>query len=215
MANINFQWIKTEYPVRISEYANDLGFNLRTIDGSGIPQEIRETIDKKIRNRIMNYLDEVWNEQSESNKSLSEVYQGVYVITLSDNLSIDYNGFPSKVLYIGRGKTRSRINNHLKLWVRHLSDSLQDISLDIWMAEILVSGNKNAFKEVESDLLSTFHDKFNCNPLQNSKLGDYHEKIHNYHDEWGAPLRNPTNIQNGWSIKPLKNNPWAIKFEDE
>ena len=214
MAYIEFQWVKTEFPVRIGEYANELGFNLRTIDDSGLSADIRETIDGKIRNQIMYYLDEVWSEQSESRKPLSEITQGVYVITLSDNLSIDYNGALSKVLYIGRGRIRSRIYNHLKLWVRYLSDSLRDISLDFWMAEIRVNGNKYAFKEVESDLLNSFYERFNRYPLQNKKSGDYHEKNHEYHDNWSAPLRNPSNIQRGWAIRPLKSNPWAIEFDD-
>lgn len=214
MAYIEFQWVKTEFPVRISEYANELGFNLRTIDDSGLSIDVRETIDGKIRNQIMYYLDEVWSKQSGGRKPLSEITQGVYVITLSDNLSIDYNGVPSKVLYIGRGRIRSRIYNHMKLWVRYLSDSLRDISLDFWMAEIRVNGSKNAFKEVESDLLNNFYERFKCYLLQNRKSGDYHEKTHDYHDHWSAPLRNPSNIQHGWAIKPLKSNPWAIKFDD-
>lgn len=215
MARIEIQWIKTESPIRISEYANSLGFNLRTIDDSGLSRDIRETIDGKIRNQIMYYLDEVWEERSGGTKPLSEVTQGIYSITLSDNLSIDYNGSPSKVLYIGRGRVRSRIYNHLKLWVRYLSDSLQDISLDIWMTEIKVKGNKSAFKEVESDLLNAFYERFKCYPLQNKKSGDYHGKWHEYADGWNNPLKNPTNIQNGWSIRPLKNNPWAIEFDYE
>ncbi len=107
-----------------------------------------------------------------------------------------------------------RIYSHLKHWIRYLSDSLQDIALDIWMTEIRVNGNKNAFKEVETDLLNLFFEKFGSYPLQNQKSGDYHEKTHEYAENWNLPLRNPTNIQNGWSIKPLRNNPWAKEFED-
>ena len=172
MAIIKFKWVKTEHPIRISEYANELGFNLRTIDYNGIAEELWDMIDGKIRNQIMFGLDELWEEQAESQRVLADVTQGVYAITLSDNLSIDYNGNPSKVIYIGRGKTRSRIYNHLKYWIRYLSDSLQDIALDIWMTEIRVNGNKNAFKEVETDLLYYFHDKFGCFPLQNKKYGN-------------------------------------------
>jgi len=214
MAIIKCNWVKTEYPIRISEYANELGFNLRTIDFNGIAEELWNMIDGKIRNQIMFGLDELWEYKAESQRVLADVTQGVYVITLSDNLTIDYNGNPSKVIYIGRGKTRLRIYNHLKYWIRYLSDSLQDIALDIWMTEIRINGNKNAYKEVETDLLNHFWDKFECFPLQNKKRGDTHEKFHDYSERWNLPLRNPTNIQNGWSIKPLKNNPWAIEFED-
>ena len=83
------------------------------------------------------------------------------------------------------------------------------------MTEIKVNGNKNAFREVETDLLNHFYSKFNCYPLQNKICGSIHEKIHNYGKNWNLPLKNSPTIQNGWSIKPLKNNPWAKKFKDE
>jgi len=62
---------------------------------------------------------------------------------------------------------------------------------------------------------SHFLKKMGCYPLQNSKSGDYKNKTHEYGENWNLPLRNSTQIQNGWSIKPLKNNPWAQEFEDE
>ncbi|THB66119.1 MAG: hypothetical protein D6B27_07175 [Gammaproteobacteria bacterium] len=214
MSKIHIEWVKTEEPIRISEYANDIGFNLRTINYYGISSEIWNKIDAKIRNSIMGTLDEYWDEAYGVTKPLSKVKQGIYVITLGDNLSIDYKGNPSKVIYIGRGQIRNRISNHFKHWVRYLSDSLQDISLDIWMTEIKVKGSANAFKEVETDLLYEFkkiHDSF---PLQNSKNGDYHKKTHEYNNDWKKPLKNPSNIQNGWSIKPLRQNPWCYEFEE-
>lgn len=215
MANIEYQWIKTEYPIRISEYANDLGFNLRTLDRTGISSEMWHWIDGKIRNQIMNYLSECWEENTE--KEFSKVSQGIYVITLSDNLSIDYNGEPSQVIYIGRGQIESRLKAHLKNWIRDLSDSLQDIAFDVWMAEVRVKGNANAFKEVESDLLYDFNERFGCLPLQNTIHGNYNYKNHDYFDDWNKPLKNPSRhpIKNGWSIKPLGDNPWAMRFDDE
>ena len=45
MAIIKFEWIKAEEPIRISQFANDLGFNLRTLDYQGISGEIWDTID--------------------------------------------------------------------------------------------------------------------------------------------------------------------------
>jgi hypothetical protein len=213
MANVEYIWTKTETPIRISEYANYLGFNLGIISNSGKSKDIREQINQKIRNSILSDLDDIYLE--ERDKLLSDIYQGVYVITLSDNLSIDYNGKPSKVLYIGRGKIRERIKMHISTWIYNFYDSLQDISFDIWMTEIKVNGSKDAYKEVESDLLGHFKNKFGSYPLQNSISGKYHEKIHDYHDDWNLPLRNPKDIQNGWSIKPLNKNPWAIKFDEE
>ncbi|HIF5802244.1 TPA: hypothetical protein ACX3E3_004084 [Vibrio parahaemolyticus] len=214
MAKIEFEWVKNEHPIRFSEYANDIGINLRTLAYDSVKAEVWDWIDSRIRNRIMQDLDEVWEHEYKS--ALSSVTQGIYVITLGDNLSIDYNNMPSKVIYIGRGQIRSRINNHLKFWLKNFSDSLQDISIHIWMTEIKVKGNRDVYKDVETDLLWHFYDKFDTYPIQNAKSGDYHEKEHEYSQDWNLPLRNPSNITQGWSIKPLRNNPWyeeAIYFD--
>lgn len=208
MAKIDVIWTKTSYPISINEYATQLGFNLRTLDFEGIQADKWDWIDTRIRNKIMSYLDECW--EYERDYPLSDVSQGVYVITLSGSLSIAYGNEykPSKVLYIGRGQIRNRIFTHFKNWVRYLSDSLQDITLDIWMTEIKVNGSKDAYKEVEADLLAYFKEKFGEYPLENKKSGDNNQKRHDYCSEWNKPLHNPSNIQNGWAIKPLKNNRW-------
>ncbi|MCD9495803.1 hypothetical protein [Photobacterium carnosum] len=210
MAQIDYEWVKSEHPIRFSEYAADMGINLRTLSYDNVKSDIWDWIDSKVRNNILKDLDEIWEDKSSS--LLSSVKQGIYVITIADNLSIDYDGEPSKVLYIGRGQLRSRINSHLKYWLKHLSDSLQDISIHIWMTEIKVKGNKSAYKEVETDLLCYFHERFSVYPLQNAKSGDYHEKYHDYCSSWNLPLRNPSNINQGWSIKPLEGNPWYLEI---
>ncbi|WP_135380791.1 hypothetical protein [Vibrio tasmaniensis] len=215
MAVIEYEWVRNEYPIRFSKYASDMGINLLTLSYDNVKEDIWDWIDSKIRLRIVKDLEDVW--ESEFNSSLSSVTQGIYVVTIGDNLSIDYQGLPSKVLYIGRGQLRSRINSHLKFWLKNLSDSLQDISIHIWMTEVKVRGNNQIYKEVETDLLSHFYHKYDALPLQNAKNGDFHEKEHDYGRNWNAPLRNPSNIQQGWSIKPLDNNPWyeeLIVYED-
>ena len=215
MAFVEYFWTKTEEPIRISEFASDLGFNLRTLEYEGVPEDKWEWINKKIRDDILSYVSECWEDDEKRNSSLYSVKQGIYVVALSDNLSIDYGGEPSKVLYIGRGQIFNRLFAHFKQWISYFSDSLQDISFDIWMTEVKVSGSKNAFKDVETDLLNHFYDKFGCYPIQNAKSGNYHEKEHDYSDNWNKPLRNPTNINNGWAIRPLRNNDWAFEIEED
>jgi hypothetical protein len=211
MAEIEYYWTKNQEPIRINDFAIDLGFNLCALEYEDIPKDKWEWINKKIRNSILGYLSDNWEDERDS--LLSTVKQGIYIITLSDNLSIDYAGHPSKVLYIGRGKIRSGLAAHFKQLIRYFTDSLQDISLDIWMTEVKVNGSKNVFQQVETDLLNHFYEKYNCYPIQNSKSIDYQEKKHGYCEVWNEPLHSPTNINNGWAIKPLKNNYWAIEFK--
>jgi len=206
VAYIEYEWVKNEHPIRFSEYASDMGINLRTLSYANVKGDVWDWIDSKVRSKILAELDRTWEEAFET--SLSAVSQGIYVITIAENLSIDYNGSSSKVLYIGRGQLRSRISSHLKFWLRNLSESLQDISIHVWMTEVKVRGNSGVYKDVESDLISHFYDKFDAYPVQNAKSGDIHEKNHEYAKNWNLPLRNPPNISQGWSIKPLDNNPW-------
>ncbi|MDK9779718.1 MULTISPECIES: hypothetical protein [unclassified Vibrio] len=173
MAYIEYNWVKNEHPIRFSEFASDMGINLRTLSYDNVKEDVWDWIDSKIRSKIMSELDYVWKDEFET--SLSSVNQGIYVITIAENLSIDYEGKPSKVLYIGRGQLRARIGNHLKFWLRNLSDSLQDIAIHVWMTEVKVRGNSDAYKDVESDLISHFYEKFGMYPLRNAKFGDWHE----------------------------------------
>jgi len=212
---MDFYWTKTEEPVRISEYASELGFNLRSLEYSGLSENKWSWINSKVKSSIVDYIAECWEDEDEERSGLlSEVKQGVYVITLADNLSIDYDGKPSKVLYIGRGKIRERLAAHFTHWIRHITESLQDISFDVWLTEIKTSGSKEAFKDVEADLLADFYEKFGSHPLQNSKSGDSHMRDHKYCSNWNKPLKNTSGINKGWSIKPLKNNDWALDFDE-
>ena len=211
MADINIDWFKTENPISILEYAQEVGFDLRALNYEGIRQDKWEWIDTKIRLSILNNLSDEWDEDSNHTTNFSKVKQGVYVITLGENISIDYNGKPSQVMYIGRGKLNRRISSHLKHWIKIFSASLQDISFNVWLTEVKVKGSPNAYKNLESDLINYFERKYGVIPLNNLKNGDYHSREHNYNNEWKKPLINPRNIHSGWCIKPLKNNEWFKK----
>jgi hypothetical protein len=213
MAHIEIEWTRTSTPIRINEYAQELGFNLTIIEQDSIPTQHWEWIDNKIRNSILYEISDCW-EKDEWSTSLYEVNQGIYVINLADNLYLDYDGNPSPVMYIGRGQIMKRISSHLKNWIRNFSESLQGISFNIWMTEIKVRGLVDAFLDVETDLLDYFYDKFNSFPIQNTINGRNHYSEHEYNREWNKPLWNPSNIKNGWSIQPLDNNPWNIEFEN-
>ncbi len=214
MAKINVEWFKTKYPISIREYAEKCGFNLTGLENGNISEENWEWIDSKIRLRILNDLKEQWNDIEDGANRFLKVKRGVYVITLAQNISIDYSGHPSQVIYIGRGNLRSRISSHLRNWIRYFSESLQDISFNIWLTEIRVKGSPNAFKDLEYDLLDEFFNRYGELPIQNTKYGDNFGREHEYNMEWRAPLNNPRNIHNGWTIKPLRNNPWFKDVEE-
>ena len=169
-----------------------------------------------MRARILEEITCHWNESKPDNfNEFSKVKKGVYVISLASNIAIDYDGKNSQVLYIGRGALKQRFSAHLKKWVPAITSSIYDFGLYFWMTEIKKQGNAHLFKEVESDLIEAFRDEFRTLPLQNSINGKSHNKFHNYENGWKKPFWRSQRLKNGWAIKPLENNPWAMKFDDE
>ncbi len=212
MALIDVDWTKTE-PISIREHGIYCGFNLSTIDLLSLSKERRKWIEKEIVSSIIKEIDEVW-EKDQWDTPLYEVGKGVYVITLSGNICIQYPNKESQVVYIGRGKIRNRIRRHLTNWVTHFSESLHDIKFQIWMTEIKVPGSPNAVKDVEYDLIKKFEEEYGDLPIQNSKVGNYHKKDHEYNSEWKTPLRVDSSIKSGWSISPMPKNEWFSAIEE-
>ena len=178
MADIELEWTKTE-PISIREYGNYCGFDLSLINILQLPTDRRKWIEKEIVTSILEELDEAW-EEDEWETPLYDVKKGVYVITLSGNICIEYTQKPSQVIYIGRGQIRNRIRKHLINWVTHFSESLQDIKFHFWMTEIKVPGSSNAFIEVEADLIKVFEKRYGEYPILNYKSGNSNDKNHNY-----------------------------------
>jgi hypothetical protein len=212
MAFIEVIWTKTK-SINIREYASCFVFNKPTIDLSSLSTNRRNWIEKEIVSCILEDLDETW-EQDQWETPLFKVNKGVYVITLSGNICIQYPNKESQVVYIARGKIRSRIKIHLTNWVTHFSESLHDIKFQIWMTQIKIPGAPNAFKDVEADLIEIFEEEYGDIPIQNSKGGNYHNKDHNYNAEWKSPLKVDPSINSGWCIKPMPDNEWFAEMEE-
>ena len=206
-------WTITE-PISIRDYASYCGFNLNTINLLEVPDQHRRWIERKIVSNILSYLDKCWEDNNET--SLRDVEKGVYVISLAGNICIEYKKNVSQVIYIGRGKVRQRIYNHLKNWVTNFSESLNDIKFKFWITEIKKSGLSDAFKIVESKLIDKFVEKNGELPILNKKYGDgYKEDQHIFCKELTMPLTNERGIKRGWKISPMENNEWFKEIEDE
>lgn len=205
-------WTKSE-PVSIRDYGNACGFNLITIDIMQLPENQKQWIERKIVSSILADLDYLW-EEDEWPTPLHQVEKGVYVITIARNICIDYKDSYSQVVYVGRGKIRSRIYSHLRNWVYYFSESLQDISFHFWMTEIKIPGSPNAFMDVESDLLCKFKDRFGEYPILNHKAGNSCTIAHSYDRSLTKPFYNVPNLKTGWKIKPMPKNEWFKEIEE-
>lgn len=212
MANVDLVWARSD-PVSIRDYAASCGFNLNAIDLRTIAKSRREWIEKEVASWIMSDLDECFEE--EHGRPLSEIKKGVYVIALSGGLSINYKKKPSSVVYIGRGNIRVRVGNHLKQWITNFSESLQDAKFVFWMAPVYLGGNANLFKEVESDLLDYFYDRFGERPILNKISGESHSKFHEHSKSSYQPFRKSSSMDAGWAIRPMKDNEWFRALETD
>ena len=212
MAFIEVDWKKTK-PISIREYGGYCGFNLSTIDLLNLSADRRDWIKEEVVSCIFKKLDAIWG-KGKSETPLSKVSKGVYVITLSGNICIQYPNKESQVTYIGKGKIRDKINIHLANCITKFSESLHDIKFQIWMTEIKVPGSPNAFKDVQADLIEIFEKEYGDLPIQNTQGGNRHKKDHHYNPEWKLPLRVNPSIEKGWCIAPMPENKWFYKIEE-
>ncbi|MBA3015238.1 MAG: hypothetical protein KKD63_03840 [Proteobacteria bacterium] len=215
---IEIRWARTKDPIKLGDYAKDFGIDINILSYYSDSQPFSEFpwLESKVRNSILKDIEYYWEEEKEENmSSFANVKKGVYVITLMDNIGIEYGKEVSQVLYIGRGALKNRINDHLKIWIPAITNSIYDFSLCFWMTEVKRRNNSDFFKEVESDLLWEFREKHKTTPLQNKIMGADHNKYHNYKKGWKRPLwKMSKSLKDGWAIKPLGENPWAIKLDE-
>jgi hypothetical protein len=205
MATIDISWVKSD-AISIRDYANSSGFNLNSIDLRTLEKDRRDWIEKTVVDWIISDLDETY--AAEKYSKLSEVKQGLYIISLADDLCIRYPTDHSQVIYVGRGTIRTRIRSHLKEWVLNFSESLQDIRFQFWMSEVRTSGGRKAFREAESDLLDYFWEKNGDYPILNKISGSSHEKEHSYSRASYTPFRKSSGLGSGWALTPMPDNDW-------
>jgi len=210
MANITVDWVRSD-PVSIRDYASAAGFNLNSIDIRELNEGRRSWIEKEVVDWVISDLDACYAGIKHS--KLSDVRQGLYVITFADNLCINYRDDFSQVIYIGRGNVRSRIRSHLKNWVLNFSESLQDIRFCFWMAEVRTRGGRKAFKEAEGDFLNYFFERTGSYPILNKISGSAHQKDHKYSRGSFVPFQKSRGLSSGWALSPMGDNDWFKPFD--
>jgi len=217
MANITIEWAESN-PISIRSYARDCGFNLGILNLNELSDTYRNWIIEKVVNYILEDLDETWDEFCEENKrdiELRKVTQGIYIVSLAGSICIGYPNEESQVIYVGQGKIRERIKAHLKNWVAHLSESLQDMEFNIYMTEVKVPGFAEAYKDVEYDILEEFRERYGQLPIQNSISGRYSEREHEYNKKAFYPIWRNRNINKGWKIEPMPDNDWFVPVDED
>ena len=191
----------------LAVYARNAGFDL------SIFHEYSKAVQEELRKRtIKEAMREIEWALLEKGFDLNKSKKGVYVISLSNPLSIKYPKKRSQVLYVGRGNIRSRINDHFEHKLFDLMLSLSGADFDFDFAVPARNGTANYFIEVEYRMLEWFHKNVGnpasrCFPLLNKIKGTNNSYAPD-NEWWSKPLKS-TGIKPLWEIAPTA----ASKFK--
>jgi hypothetical protein len=137
---------------------------------------------------------------------VESVKAGVYVIALSNPLSIQYRLRRSQVIYIGRGNIMGRIKTHFDRKLFDFMLGLSGADFDFFFAKPTRAGTKNYFVHVEHLMLDYFSSQYGGMddkrrfPILNKSAGNNR----NYavgDDWWKKPLK-AIGKRPLWELKP-------------
>lgn len=185
--------------------AREAGFDLTVYDDYG--ETVREELKKRA---IKNIIRSIENEfEVVSDKYLSDIKQGVYVVCLSYPYTIRYNNWLSDIVYIGRGNISGRLKSHFEQSLFRLMRTLAGADFEFYLTEPK-STDEGYFKHIEYMLLAKFKEKAQVYPLLNKNAGS-EQKINSIGAGWDKPLKN-TGKRPIWQIEPTKH--WDISVLD-
>ena len=139
--------------------------------------------------------------------NINNVKLGIYVITLSNPLSIQYGIRRSQVIYIGIGNIINRIESHYNNSLFDFMKSLSGANFDFHFARPALKGpSKTYYKHVEYMMLEYFREQYcgddNCMryPILNKNAGSDKE-FSGGTDWWKKPLK-AHGKRPLWELKP-------------
>lgn len=146
------------YSVRgqsLAIYARNAGFDLALYD------DYDEEVQAELRKRaVKESLSAIRLACEEQDFNVSAVRSGIYVIALSNPLSVSYRIKRSQVIYIGRGNIMGRIKSHFENKLFDFMLSLSGADFDFFFAKPARPGTKEYFKHVEHLMLEYFSEQY-------------------------------------------------------
>src|ERR1700733_2623798 len=147
--------------------ARDAGFDLAIYDQYS--DDMKPELRKRTIKSIMRQIAFAFEELTESD--LSELSQGVYIISLSPPLTLTYEKKNSEIIYIGLGNVISRIKSHFKRSLFDFMQSLSGADFDFKFSRPHLSYYTDYYKHVEFRMLEYFRASVGSLPLLNSNAG--------------------------------------------
>lgn len=202
MATVEWWKIKKQ---SLALAAREAGFDLTVYDDYG--DEVQAALKSRaIKNTIHRIQDEF---EQQTGRRLDSIKDGVYVIALSYPYTIDYGGWLSDVVYIGRGNISMRIKSHFENSLFRLMRTLAGADFEFQLTEPK-GESEDYFKHIEYLLLEEFRKKAGRYPLLNKNAGSKKD-IASVDAGWNKPLKN-TGKKPIWQISPTKH--WDIQVLD-
>jgi len=186
----------------LAKYASASGFDLALYDGYS--DDVKEELKKC---SIKNALWEIKYACEMQDCDLASIKDGVYVISLSNPLSIQYRGGRSQVIYIGLGNIVGRIETHFKRSLFEFMLSLSGANFDFHFARPGRPGPSTSYyKHVEHCMLEYFSEQYGGMddkrrfPLLNKNAGS--RKTYSEDTEWWKKPLKAVGRRPQWEIKP-------------
>lgn len=144
--------------------------------------------------------------------------RGIYVISLSNPLSIKYKRFRSQVIYIGRGNICGRIKSHFERKLFDFMLSLSGADFDFHFSRPALQGCGDYFHDVEHSMLEYFSETYGGMdtkrrfPILNKNAGTLIGYAGGT-DWWKKPLK-AQGKRSLWEIKPTDFSDFAPLDDD-
>jgi len=143
--------------------------------------------------------------ENEAKKSSEHLIRTTYVIRIANKFAINYQHGISPVLYIGEGDFEQRISQHLRTWIKQISELLNNPEFEVAIALPRVQNNKEVYRDFEAYLIKDFSTRYGVTPYYNQQ----NENTRFEYSYEGNP--DPTSILHDrdnhiWAINPLRDN---------
>lgn len=195
MSNVEWWKIKDQ---SLALAAREAGYDLTMFHE--YPEETQENLKSAAIRITLKNIDETFLGMTE--RKLSDIRQGVYVICLSQPFTIEYEGGCSEIIYIGMGNIRNRLKSHFENSLFDFMMSIAGANFDFYLTEPVKSQGDMYYKHIEYMLLNDFHSKRGEFPLLNTNAGSKKD-FDDVGAGWNKPLK-ASGKKPVWQIKPTK-----------
>ncbi len=190
----------------LAVFARAAGFDL------SIYNQYSEVVKDELRSRtIKEALSGIRERLAELDCEIDSISTGVYVICLSNPLSIQYRKRRSQVIYIGMGNIINRLKSHFEKanGLFDFMESLSGANFDFYVAQPALAGTAHYYKHVEHLMLEHFCQEYGGLgdkkrfPILNSNAGS-NKNFNGGNEWWKKPLK-ATGKKPQWELKPTSN----------